>query len=235
MLILMALTGCKDPTGIWLFQLESGDIECTDTVTENYTDGSATDTTTTGDWTIVESESMSPSLVFGQIVKHSRNEGVLVIGDFVFPGTLEGGIWTFTWTGEETTSDSETHADGYTYTRDVLGTSTTTWTLTVSGDNAEGTGSTDTDETRSWTETDEWDTLEVGVDTSKVPSPNYLEDEDGFPVLNEPEESDCSSGRCELSAQSVCSGSAPFSAVWAGFLEEDAYNGVSRARQDPGT
>ncbi|MCP4810269.1 MAG: hypothetical protein GY913_23910 [Proteobacteria bacterium] len=235
MMILMALTGCKDPTGIWLFELSTGDFACEDTISENYDDGSVPGGSTgTSDWTIEYDETVSPMLMFGQIAQHSSKEGVLVIGDEVYPGTLDGGIWTFAWTGEQSSTESETHTDGYGYTYDNVGTSTTTWTLDIAGDDATGQVAADINETHTWTEDDEWDPAENGQVRSNIPSTNYLVDDDGFPVESSAEESDCSSANCELSVQTICSGSTPISATWSGFLEEDAYEGVSTAGQDYG-
>jgi len=235
MTLLLALTGCTDPTGIWLYALSGSILECTETITENYSDGAVPGGTTgTSDWTITYDETVSPELFFGQIVKHSRTEGVLVVGDAVYPGTLAGGIWTFTWTNEESSTSSESHADGYTYTHDVVGTITTSWTMDIGGDNAEGNVEVVADTTDIFGETDEWEPNDVGIFGSQVPSDNYLQDSDGFGVTNNPDDADCSSSNCELTVQAVCSGTAPFTATWAGFLEEDAYEGVSTAGQDAG-
>lgn len=235
MLIMMALTGCKDPTGIWLFQLETSGFECVDTITENYNDGSVPGGTTgTSEWTLEYTETVSPALMFGQIAQHSRTEGVLIFGGEVYPGTLADGTWTFSWTGEESSQSSETHQDGYRFGYDVVGTGTTTFSLDISGDDAVGEISGETDATQTWTESDEWDRNENGVFSSQIPSTTYLVDGDGFGVTNSDVESDCSAADCELSVQSLCSGATPFTATWSGFLEEDAYEGVAGANQEYG-
>ena len=235
MTILLALTGCSDPTGIWLFQLETGDFDCEETISENYNDGSVPGGTSgTSDWTNTYTETVSPALAFGQITQHSAKEGVLVIFGEVYPGTLDGGVWTFQWTHEQSSEDTDSHSDGYSYSESVVGTSTTTWSLDISGDDATGSVSGDEDTTVGWTESDEWDPTENGIFGSQIPSDMYLVDSDGFGVVSTDDESDCSSDDCELSVSTVCSGSTPISATWSGFLEEDAYEGVNTSGQDYG-
>jgi len=236
---LIALTsGCfaVDPiAGVWLIRLgASEDPVCTSEVTHNFVGGVVpTDEEWESPWTIDAVGTESDGLVFAQIVRHGDGELALVLEDRVLLGSGEGDDWTFSWTNAEETEESQAHDSGYTFAEDAENAYAQTVTLTLDGDEATGTMRVSAEAHASWSESDVWDPVEVGIYYGQMPAPVYLVDGSGDPIFNDAEVTDCAADPCELSDSTLCEEEAPFTATRTEYPPE-AYEGVRDAGQPAG-
>lgn len=175
------------------------------------------------DWTTTDETTSSPTLSIIEIVKVEGGNLLLVTGGEIFPGTKDGGVYTFTWESFEDTDETDTHVSGYHVGRlehDAVVT-------TLHFDPKDGTGDIAFQQINEWTifETDQWDYNEIGSsDIYEVQY--YLEMSDGGYVQNDADTTDCSAADCRLTVVTSASFSGTFTS------QEVAHDGFSGAGQD---
>lgn len=241
-LFLIACSGSKDIDGIWAMVLPTvPEADCSESVSHNYTDAYVPDEDDDTDLPFVsEADSEeSEALQLVQITRHTKKEATLVRGTRAYPGTLgEGGKWTFEWVGNEITSTTQTHQDGYDFASDEDVTTTTTITLTKDKESVVGTWTATTDTVAGYTESDAWSSeiTEVG-ERGQIPSALYLETDvtgTARPAENERDFAECSGDDCELDLVISCSTEREYSGWRTGYEDEDAYAHLGAAGQPSG-
>lgn len=205
------LSACT-PSGVYMITVpySEGSIECDSSLEENFSDAYSPDPEEGGDgpWTYHSTYTGADAILFFHIAPTSGGGAVLTWGDDAFPGVAEGDGWTFSWTQHTDGSESASHQDDYDYTESWVNDSTVT--IHVAQPlfaELSGTVSGTSSSSRSWTESDEWDTEDIGVYDGQIPSADYLVYKDSgdlYPQVNGPEDDDCKSGTCELSIETSC-------------------------------
>ena len=185
-------------------------------------------------WTTGEEGSISDSMSFVQIIEEG-DSAVLIWDNVAYPSTgpETDGSWTFEWVGKETYTYSANHFIGYTCSQDFRYTNTTTFALTVEGDQMVGTLTFGDDEVEIYEESDIWSKNEDGVEQCGIPSSSYLESFSSTSkfvgTTNEQLETDCSGITCTLKVEQHCAMSYDFSGTNIGYGEESAYDNVDDA------
>lgn len=214
------LAACT-PSGVYMITVpySEGAIECDSSLEENFSDAYSPDPEDGGDgpWTYESTYTGADQVLFFHIAPTSGGTAVLTWGNAAYPGAPDGDGWTFEWTQHTDGSETAHHEDDYDYSESYSNDSTVTIHIaqplfaelngTVAGTSAS---------VHSWTESDEWDTEDIGVYEGEIPSSSYLVYKDSgdlYPQVNSPEEDDCKSGTCELSISQSCTQLAtPFTA-----------------------
>ncbi len=234
---LLAGCGGSGIGGIWTLQLPyEADTACVDTLSHNFLDAAEPEAGEIEDdgWTEESTDSVSDLLMFVQIEETDKKDNaVLVMGGEAWPGFQTGkGRWTFSWTGEEQSTDSISHESGYTFTSDLLALSEEQLVLTIDSGIGGGTWELASSAEQSWTEPDSW-AEELGLDPGQIPSAMYLvsteEEGEAFggggaqPVVNTREGQDCDSSPCRLTVATVCDSSIPLTMTRTTYEDEEAY------------
>lgn len=233
-LLLLGCPAVTDVDGIWYFVWEAPDLPtCTDSVDENYVDGAlpAPDDLPEDPWTFTDDGDISSGSFFGQIVKLDSGVPLLIVGDAVLEGSGDGVEWTFNWEGFEQDGETQAHESGYRYSELEFESNVTTLTMSISGSEATGVMDDDARFEQSWTESDEWDPVDVGIAYSQIPSGNWLVDPDGLPVENVAPSVDCQGVNCQLAFTTTCTSDAPFTATKTTYADEDVFDAVEDAGQ----
>ena len=178
-IFLIACAGSKDIDGIWAILIPGAvEADCSESISHNFTDAFVPDDDEDSDQPFVseqETES-SEAMQLIQITRHSKREATLIKGTRAYPGSLgDNGAWKFEWGGNDITTTTQTHQDGYDYTADEDVTTTTTIRLTKNKETVGGTWTGVTHTIAGYTETDAWSSeiTEVG-DRGQIPSALYL-------------------------------------------------------------
>lgn len=229
---LALLAGCSlNPAapvqGVWVFYLDADSssdsaIDCT----ENYRDAKCPESSTpddTGPWTYENDSESSKQILVAEIIGGEGKDAFLIIQDTIVPGTIDGGVASFSWPNTEETTESRTHEDGYHYEHTSASESDTTLTLDTKGET--GTISFDSSQSEEWRETDEWEAFDIGVYDSEIPSSAYLE-EDGGSTYNNYDDRDCEDDECMLRIESSTNGSSSFTATRTDYDGMDGSNAI---------
>lgn len=234
-------SGCLGgPSGVWMIQYtptETDEDPCATTGTENFENGAFPEEevgTVEGDWVYTETQTYSDVLLFVQIETSASGEAVLLMGTSAYPGTSDGGVWTFAWDATESETSSAAHADGYLYSESASATLSTSFRIEPKGDTASGSVTSSGSQEVVYTESDEWDPDQNDVYDGQIPSDAYLENEDGPPPRNAPDEDDCTGDTCQIAVATECSGSQSFTATRTDYADEDAYDYLMGAGQGGG-
>ena len=212
--LLILCLGCKtDPAGIWLLTLEPDEngIDCTETLTENFTYGYEPGETTGAEWTTEESSTYPTELAFIEILETTDQQAVLVWGSEAWPGQWNTSYWEFTWSESSESSNSQTHIAGYSYASTGSETTEDIVDFTIDGDTASGELSSTSSAQIVWEEADIWsDQLasEIGQ-TGSIPSSTYLVElvpKSGgeTAVSNSYASADCDAELCRIQLDSTC-------------------------------
>lgn len=223
-------TGCSmgGPSGIWMIQytpVVTDEDPCETTGTENFSNVDFPEDITTekGDWTETVTREVSDMLLFVQIETTASGEAVLLLGNAAYPGTNDGGTWTFKWDAATANSDVLEHVDGYQYTEASESTDSTVFTIEPKGDTATGLIKSNSDQTQSWSESDEWDADATGVSDGSIPA-DMLENSEGQPGRNTSDRAECDAPNCQIAMATTCQASQDFSAIKTDYDDEDAYD-----------
>ena len=163
----------------------------------------------------------SPAVSFVQIRHTAHGGAVLLQGDNVYPGTVDGGVWTFKWEDRSLAAESETHDAGYTFDDEEEDTTTVTFRFERDGEDASGKVDATTMSRDSSAETDEWDAVDVGLSSGQIRA-NILDmDSGGGAVRNGSGDDDCQGNTCELTVTTTCSSSSKFTAVRTNHADDD--------------
>lgn len=211
--------------GIWLLRAEYNDDDsCTELMDHNFEDSYTQDE---GPWTETDVLDYSDSLGFVQISQLDQENAVMVSGTQVWPGTSSGDGWVFAWDANDVEGHTKEHEEGYTFQETTTRTDSSSLSLTITGDLAQGTWTFASEADVLWRESDTWDS-EVGLGVGDIPSAEYLVydegEAEGLPRYNLGVEGECSGAQCELRTNTVCSGSATISLTRTGYDEEAAYD-----------
>lgn len=235
LMVLLAGTvaGCSSMDGVWVLEVSPGDwSNVTETVEHNFTDASVRQEDT--NWTLTEESGGSPGVAFAQILKgYGEDDQILVVGDRVYFGNKDGGIWDFVWVSEEDATGSATHTSGYSYTESGDGTFTETLSLDLSGGDGTGTFTLDAQYTQAFTETDIWSETETGFTRGNLPSREYLEYSEGGQVDNDFDDSDCADATCTLTLTNTATYSASV-VLFSTDLDSEDFEGVNGAQNTEG-
>lgn len=180
-----------------------------------------TDPTPT-EWTSTDETTYSPTLYVVEITNVEGGDALLVMGNTVFPGTVDGGVYTFTWTNFEESNETNTHTSGYHVGR----VESDSVTNTIHFDPHERTGDLTFEQSNelSLFESDEFDYASIGAsDLYEVRY--YLETTDGGYVSNDSDTVECSDADCKLTIVSTVSSTGAFTA------QEVAHDGFTGASQ----
>ena len=232
----VGLSACSQGSdGIWYVTLPLLVEECVTTIDENITDAQVPDEFVDEEWIVTDDTTVSDGTFFIQIIESRSDQAFLVMGNEIFPGTVEKDTMTFTWPSFVDDSHAETHADsGYTYSDRLESTVTTTISLALNKDtkNMEGTWENKRDTTSEFSEIDEWAPDGPYIYTGQI-NAQIL----GWLVgtaSNEPDTEDCDTDPCFVNVVEACSASTSFSAVYTELREEGAYEALEDAEQNPG-
>ncbi|HJN73949.1 MAG TPA: hypothetical protein QGF58_08465 [Myxococcota bacterium] len=241
-IFLIACAGSKDIDGIWAILIPGAvEADCSESISHNFTDAFVPDDDEDSDQPFVseqETES-SEAMQLIQITRHSKREATLIKGTRAYPGSLgDNGAWKFEWGGNDITTTTQTHQDGYDYTADEDVTTTTTIRLTKNKETVGGTWTGVTHTIAGYTETDAWSSeiTEVG-DRGQIPSALYLiTDVTGAerPAENERDFAECSGSDCELDLDITCTSEREYSGWRTGYDDEDAYGHLGAVGQPAG-
>lgn len=241
--LLLACAGSKDIDGIWAIVIApTPDPECSESISHNFTDGFVQDEDdeSTAPFEADQDTEQSDALQLIQITRHSKREATMLRASRAYPGELgEGGGWNFEWEGNEVTTITQTHRDGYDYAADIDVTLTTSVTLRKDGDTISGLWTTTTHTVSGYTETDAWsaEITEIG-EKGQIPSSQYLVRDAGGtirPVDNERDFAECSGTECELDLDITCGTDREYTGYRTGYEEEDAYGHLGNAGQPAGS
>ena len=240
----LLFVGCgAGPFGIWMLEIPSAtddDQECTDGVTHNFTDATVVEDNSSSDYTSELTQQRSNSLVLVRIEAIGEGQAVMIVGSEAFPGTETGeGSWSFAWTGSQVTDQLDEHVQGYSYTWSGSSEVTETFFLTVTKDTLTGTYTLDSFSDDAYTESDSWSDQVAKIVGSGglIPASRHLTvpgPKADMPASNRFDESDCDADTCELSVSSDCSASLDFTGTLTAFTEDEAYDAVGGAGQNPG-
>lgn len=212
-LAIVLSTACGNGSKQLLISMpDQPDVECENEVSDFNFIGAHVPTddtpdTGTGNWTYEEDITYSPALTIAEILE-SKDGPLLVFGDSIFPGTKDGGKYTFTWEVFTDGDSSEAYLTDYKYGQE--GHDGTKQTLVIDVGEGTGTWSIDVSSTMAYVETDEWDTFS-GSSYSQIPVSNYLVDENDYYIQNSPYEADCSAAECKITVATHCTGDTSFS------------------------
>lgn len=235
------LAGCADGgiQGIWAFAfpVDSSAETCEDSIDENFKEfdvpeGEIQDTGGVG-LEYEEEYTGSPYVVMAAI-EQVGSEANLIFGGNVYPGVKDGSSWAFSW---ETSGKGTTKAslDDYSYRSTSESSSTTTFTLSIKGNDLTGIAESEGKSTVSYVESDKWgDTAQEQVGMGgDIPASSYLVNDDGDSARNRADETECSGGDCELKITSSCKGTMDFTGWRSGFDIKDATDPALSATQSP--
>jgi len=232
----IGLSACSQGNdGIWYVTLPLVPEECEVTIVENITEANVAEEATDEEWVITDDTVVSDGTFFIQIIESRSEEAFLVMGNEIFPGTMEKETMSFSWESFVDETHSEAHAGGgYNYDYAIDSTVTTTIVLNLNKDtkNMDGTWGEQRDTVTEYGETDEWDDTDVMQGTGEMSS-HILTWLVGT-ASNEFNTEDCDSDPCNIQVTEACSSSTSFSAVYTELHEEGAYEALEDAEQLPG-
>jgi len=237
----LLLGGCKKDGSLWLLLFEtSSPTECEDPALQHNFVGATEPDADTGDTgeepllTVEQELTQSDGAVIAQVTGGS--EPVLVIGTQLWTGEKDGSTTTFKWDSKEDSTTTQT-GTGYSYVVLYAMEILEAIKLDFKGNEATGTYTTTQTSNQSWTETDTWNTKDVGVMGGQIPAYAYLEVEGpaGAPVPahNSPEEVECAAANCTMQLTSQCEVSVKVKATELAADEED-YDALGDAYRSPG-
>ena len=246
-LILVAplLAACSPDMGIWMLRVnvDVAEDDCISTVEHNIIGGFIQeDDTMSEDWVEDDTQESSDQLAFVEIHEGSGDSCILIWGDTSFPGNCSGGSWTFEWTKERNTTESRTHALGYSFNKIATENSTTTITLNIDGDYGTGGLTTNSNSDAAWVESDMW-AEGVGMQGGQIPYTAFVSiqrmDEQGnpsvVPASNTRANAECSQSDCSLNVVDNCAGD-EYTIVANRYVFEDGsdYGDYDSTGQTPG-
>ncbi len=230
------LSGCSmGSDGIWYVDLPLLVEECATTIDENITEAQAPEDVVDEEWVVTDDTTLSNGTFFMQVIESRGDQAFLVMGDEIFPGTVEKNTMTFTWESFVDDTHSETHTDsGYTFSSRIESTVTTNLVLNLNKEtkNMDGTWSADRVTNQEYSEIDEWDDAGPYVGTGQI-NAQILFWLVGT-ASNEANEEDCDSDPCFVNVSEDCGASTSFEAIYTELREEGAYEALEDASQDPG-
>ena len=240
-LVAVAAAGCKRDGSMWLLRVEfeeETDTGCEAALTENFTEAHEPEGDTGEDTgfeppqlTVTSVFEQSDGAVMAQIT--GGKEPVLVIGDQLWVGEADGSTTTFRWDSEASSTTTESGL-GYNFVVNYAATIAEVIKLDFQGNEATGTFKTTQSSNQSWSETDEWDPLDVGVYGGQMPVWAYLvvDGKHGpMSATNTAEEIECAAANCELALTSSCE------ATWkltATELDAEDNDSIDEAYRSPG-
>lgn len=232
-MLLVWLVGCgSSPLGTWLFFREVPEFvgdECATSVSHNFI-GAYTPPELLQDlsWQSDSSSSVSEEVFFGRV--EELGDGlVLIVGNDAYPGIEKGGgLFEFSWTGEDGDLVEQQHVTGYAFTADTLSTSTVRITGTFSKDGFLGNYDVETSTVASYQESDTWSAeaaAYVGT-TGQIPASSYLLRLDSTgaeaAAYNDQSAYDCSAVECFLTVQDGCAWRYPLTGEATELTPDDA-------------
>lgn len=225
LLPLFLLPGClfSGVDGVWMLEIAypTEGTACSVAVDETFLDASYVEPDAPDSaWTVESETDASPTVSFVQIRHTAHGEAVLLQGDHVYPGTAEGGVWTFTWKDRSLSTQTETHESGYTYEEEEEDDTTVTFRFEPDGEDASGKVEAKSVTRDQSVETDEWDAADVGLAIGQLRA-GILESDVGGAVRNLPEDDDCQGNTCELTVTTTCSSSSKFTAIRTNHEDDD--------------
>jgi len=236
----LLLTGCGSPDGMWVLQIPMVEVDpdaCTTEVTHNFKD--ATERTDPGDTgatglTVEETATGSDALMMVAIASEGKT-ATLLLGNRLYPGTKDGGSWTFEWTNQGETTSTSTFESDYSYEESTKATTVTTLSFELSGNELSGTANTKDTTQADYKESDEWprSAEDVVGTTGRIPAGLYLEKQQGQ-VRNVSDVADCSGNNCELGLSYSCTGKGKLTGWRSGFDVSDVSDPALEGSQPSG-
>jgi hypothetical protein len=209
------LAACSPDMGIWMLRVDMDvlDDECSSVIEHNIIGGFVEEETITDDWVEEDTQESSEQIGFVEIHEGSGDSCVLIWGETTFPGNCSGGTWSFEWSKDRNTTESRTHALGYTFSKIANTNSTTTISLNIDGDYGTGALSTDRSSDSAWVESDMW-AEGVGMQGGQIPYAAFVSiqriDDEGNPSIvgasNTRPNAECSQSDCTLTVVDTCVG-----------------------------
>jgi hypothetical protein len=161
---------------------------------------------------------------------------ILVLDDQVFFGNKGiAGVWEFTWTNSDVSTDTHDHNSGYTFSHESTAELNTVIQLDFFGGNqqADGTVIRTVRSNNAYQESDTWDSASVGRFSGETPSGYYLDDSGGDPLWTIHDTTECSGSPCQLTVEESAVFENPIEARNTG-IHADDYDGVDSAGQPGG-
>ena len=224
--------------GIFMVRIPAPDqsVACTtEVVAHNFLDADVpqAEEPTEGPWTYEADGEFSDQIVFIEIIDSTDGGSVLVSGDEVYPGTREGGTYTYLWELFQDGSEREAHEEGYEFLTDGLQMQTDRIVMTRSGRTVDGTWTFESTASAIYTESDQWDAFQVGRYEGEIPSDQYLVDSQASAVDNDPDAIDCTASPCSLEVEETCTFTMSFTGTEVS-LDDEAYENVRESGQPGG-
>ena len=223
-LAILSLAGCSATggplDGVWLLEATEPEQDCGTTLTSNLRDSDIPEPGEPGDWTDLSDRQESLDLFFVRIVHGRSDDTVMLVNDQIIPGQkIDNVTWEFSYVAEVIEIDGEEHTSGYRYSRTTTSTVNNTYTVERVGKQyIKGTANFDTQVVDLWTESDDWDTAEVGFTYGDLPAftvgaPDNLANED-----------DCTDATCEIERKVSCENTAAFVGTFTGIEGDGTFN-----------
>jgi hypothetical protein len=233
---LAVLVGGCNPAGgvngVWVFYVHTDSTstaaeDCSENVT-GWACPAGAEPTDTSPWTYEDSTESSDQILVGEIMGGEGKDVFLVMGDTIVPGTIQGGIATFSWPSTADATESRTHEAGYHY--EYVQSSVTDNTLVLDVHGQIGTIAASASQSQTWTETDTWDSFDVGLFEGDIPFSSYLEQDSdtyyGGNYYNTSDEAECQGGDCELTITQTSDTSLTFTATRTDYDVADGGNAI---------
>jgi hypothetical protein len=189
--------------GVWLLALgAASDGGSSATCNENLSDADCPDDPDEPDpdpeWSGSADNTQSPELFFVQILGGGSDDAFLIVDDEVYPGEIDGNDMWFEWTHRDDSESNSEHDSGYEFTLDTEDTTRTRYEFERDGSGITG-RRIDTN-SFSWesTESDEWDSGDVGFNSGQLNAWPYLEGD----ADNSGSNDECSGSTCSVSITS---------------------------------
>lgn len=243
MAALALLSGCSGANGVWMLELAAPQQaeECVDEPTDWNLNGAQSSVgDPPSDWTVDDSQNLSNSIVFAQIIETSNTNAIMIWDETALPSVegSKGKAWTFEWTGSTQDVYDASHVFGYRCLEDVTNSFTLTVDVTLDGDFLTGNVAVKDDRVAKYEESDRWTNDSSGPQQCTIPWGDFLEVLAGGgpkatyqPASNGQDKLDCASDPCTMKVEHHCTENYEMVGTRSGYNEQDAYDNVDQAGQ----
>ncbi len=193
--------GTNPLEGVWVFFVDAdydttSDSDCS----ENYNDADCPASISDEDspWTFESTEEQDTDTFVAQIVGIGGGQAIMFVNDLILTGEKnDSGNWLFIYEDFQNVDNNSSHEAGYSFKQSEESSDVLSFSLEQKRGSFTGSMELTSQATMSWSESDVWNSAEVGMSSSQIPANSYLSSEGMFG--NNPVAADCSEGLCGLS------------------------------------
>ena len=219
--VLVGCSGTGGPLdGVWLLESTEPEQECTTTLTSNLRNSDLPEPGEPGDWTDLDDREQSLDLFFVRIVHGRADDTVMLVNDQIIPGVkLDSVTWEFSYVAEVTDIEGREHTSGYHTSWTTTSTVTNTYTVERVGNQyIKGDAVFDTKVVDLWSESDNWDDVELGFSFGDLPA-YYVGATDNLADVD-----DCTDDRCNVERKVLCANRAKFVGTYTGIEGDGTFD-----------